>query len=86
MKDTQKSAKSTTAIDKKFEGFTDEERGAMKERAQELKAAARRSPGAGKADAESDVLAKIAEMSEPDRAITRASRTRVSARGLGRWL
>ena len=44
MKDTQKSAKSTAATDKKFEGFTDEERGAMKERAQELKAAARRSP------------------------------------------
>ena len=38
---TQKSAKSTTAINKKSEGFTDEERAAMKERAQELKAAAR---------------------------------------------
>src|SRR6266508_2913018 len=69
MKDTQKSAKSTTAIDKKFEGFTDEERGAMKERAQELKAAARRGPRADKADAESAVLAKIAEMPEPDRAM-----------------
>ena len=44
MKDTKKSAKSTTATDQKFEGFTDEERGAMKERAQELKAAARRGP------------------------------------------
>ena len=41
----------------------------MKERAQELKAAARRGPGAGKADGESDVLAKIAEMPEPDRAM-----------------
>ena len=68
-KDTQKSAKSNTAIDKKFEGFTDEERGAMMERARELKAAARRGPGAAKADGESDVLAKIAEMSGPDRAI-----------------
>jgi hypothetical protein len=48
-------------------GFTDEERAAMKERAQELKAAARR--GKGKADGESDVLAKIAEMPEPDRAM-----------------
>jgi uncharacterized protein YdhG (YjbR/CyaY superfamily) len=67
MKDTQKSAKSTTATDKKFEGFTDEERAAMKEHAQELKAAARRSPRAVKADGESDVLAKIAEMPEPDR-------------------
>src|SRR5215217_7516207 len=66
-KATQKSAKSTTAINKKSKGFTDEERAAMKERAQELKAAARRGPRADKADGESDVLAKIAEMSEPDR-------------------
>jgi uncharacterized protein YdhG (YjbR/CyaY superfamily) len=41
----------------------------MKERAQELKAAARRGPGAHKADGESDVLAKIADMPEPDRAM-----------------
>ena len=41
----------------------------MKERAQELKAAARRGPRASKADGESDVLAKIAEMPEPDRAM-----------------
>ena len=63
MKDTQKSAKSTTAI------FTDEERGAMKERVKEQKAAARRGPRADKADGESAVLAKIAEMPEPDRAM-----------------
>jgi uncharacterized protein YdhG (YjbR/CyaY superfamily) len=69
MKDTQKSAKSTTATDKKFEGFTDEERAAMKERGQELKASARRGPRAAKADGESEVLAKIAEMPEPDRAM-----------------
>ena len=69
MKDTQKSAKSTTAVDKTSEGFTDEERAAMKERAKELKAAARRGPRADKADGESDVLAKIAEMPEPDRAM-----------------
>ena len=69
MEDTQKSAKSTAAKNKTFEGFTDEERGAMKERAQELKAAARRGPRAGKADGESAVLAKIAEMREPDRAM-----------------
>ena len=54
---------------KKSEGFTAEERAAMRERAQELKAAARRAPRAGKADGESDVLAKIAEMPEPDRAM-----------------
>ncbi len=65
-KGTQKSAKSTTAVDKTFEGFTDEERAAMKERVQELKAPARRGPRADKADGESAVLAKIAEMPEPD--------------------
>jgi uncharacterized protein YdhG (YjbR/CyaY superfamily) len=48
---------------KASKGFTDEERAAMRERVQELKAGARR----GKADGESDVLAKIAEMPEPDR-------------------
>ena len=41
----------------------------MKERAQELKAEARRGPRAQKADGEGDVLAKIAEMPEPDRAM-----------------
>ena len=60
--EAQKSAKSTTAIGKKFKGFTDEERVAMKERLQELK-------GAGKADGESAVLAKIAGMPESDRAM-----------------
>jgi uncharacterized protein YdhG (YjbR/CyaY superfamily) len=68
-KDTQKSAKSATASNEKFQGLTDEERAAMKERTQELKAAARRGRGAGKADGESAVLAKIAEMPEPDRAL-----------------
>ena len=63
----QQSAKRTTG--KASKGFTDEERGAMRERAQELKAAARRGPRLGKADGESDVLAKIAEMPEPDRAM-----------------
>jgi len=60
-KDTQKSAKSTTAIGKTSKGFTDEERAAMKERLQELKA--------DKEDGEGAVLAKIAEMPEPDRAM-----------------
>src|ERR671911_3069392 len=50
---------------KKSEGFTDEERAAMKERAKELKAEARANKK--KAEGESDVLAKIAEMPEPDR-------------------
>ena len=68
-KGTQKSAKSTTAIRTTFKGFTDEERVAMKEHVQELKAAARRGPRADKADGESAVLAKIAAMPEPDRAM-----------------
>jgi hypothetical protein len=62
-KATQKSAKSTTATGKKSKGFTDGERGAMKERIQELKA--------DKADGESAVLAKIAEMPEPDRTMAK---------------
>src|SRR5579884_1999908 len=67
MTDTQKPTKSTTG--KASKGFTDEERAAMRERAQELKAAARRGPRAGKADGESAVLAKIAEMPDADRAM-----------------
>src|SRR2546421_1826439 len=63
-KDTQKSAKNTTSINKKFKGFSAEERVAMKERIQELKASAR-GPRADKADGESAVLAKIDEMPEP---------------------
>ena len=50
---------------KPTKGFTSEERAAMKERARELKSAGR----GGKADAESDVLAKIAEMPKPDRVL-----------------
>jgi uncharacterized protein YdhG (YjbR/CyaY superfamily) len=68
-KATQQSANSTTATDKTFTGLTDEERAAMKARTRELKAEARRGPRAGKADGERDVLAKIAEMPESDRAM-----------------
>ena len=57
-KNPRKSA-STTAADRKSKGFTDEERDAMKERARELKSEA----------GESDLLAKIAAMPEPDRAM-----------------
>jgi uncharacterized protein YdhG (YjbR/CyaY superfamily) len=63
-KGAQNSAKGTATSGKKSKGFTDEERAAMKERAQELKA-----ERAGKADGESSVLAKIAEMPQPDRAM-----------------
>ena len=66
-KETQKSATSTTAINKKSKGFTDEEKAAMRNRAQELKAEARANKN--KAEGESDVLAAIAAMQEPDRSM-----------------
>jgi uncharacterized protein YdhG (YjbR/CyaY superfamily) len=66
MKDTQKSTKSTASVDKTSKTFTDDERAAIQERAREVKSAARRG---GKADTESDVLAKIAEMTGSDRAM-----------------
>jgi len=68
-KETQESAKSNTAINKKSKGFTDEERAAMKARAQELKAEERANKN--KADGETDVLAAIAAMPEPERAMAR---------------
>ena len=55
---------------KSYDGFTEEERAAMKERAQELKKSPRKK--AGKADGEADVMAKIAEMPEGDKAIAEA--------------
>ena len=63
----QKSAKSTTATHETSASFTAEERAAMKERARELKAEARANKD--KAAGERDLLAKIAEMPEPDRAM-----------------
>jgi len=65
---TQK-PKSTSVTGHAVKGFTDEERAAMKERARELKEEARRSPRATAGDGERDVLAKIAEMPQPDRAM-----------------
>jgi uncharacterized protein YdhG (YjbR/CyaY superfamily) len=61
--DKQKSAKSATSITKMSKGFTDEELDAMKERVRELKAA--------KTDVESDVLAKIEELPEPERTMAK---------------
>jgi uncharacterized protein YdhG (YjbR/CyaY superfamily) len=63
MSDAKKSAKSATAV------FSDEERAAIKDRAQEAKAAARGGKRAATEDVESEVLAKIAEMGAPDRAM-----------------
>ncbi|WP_030671393.1 DUF1801 domain-containing protein [Streptomyces sp. NRRL B-1347] len=65
-KDTRKAADSSAAQGETAVAFTDEERAAMKERAKEVKATQRSSRGT-KANGESDVLAKIAEMAEPDR-------------------
>ena len=86
MKDTQSPAQGT-ASGTTFEGFTNEERAAMKARAKELKTSARRGPRAAKADGESDVLASIAEMPESDRvmaervhAIVKASAPALSPR------
>ena len=71
MDDTQKPARSTAAARKKKASgrFTADERAAMKEHAQELKRAASRGPRAARAEGEADVLEKIAEMPEPDRAL-----------------
>jgi uncharacterized protein YdhG (YjbR/CyaY superfamily) len=68
-KGTQKSPKSTTATGKTPKGFTDEERAAIREHLQELKADTGRGGSADKADGESAVLAKIAALPQPDRAM-----------------
>jgi uncharacterized protein YdhG (YjbR/CyaY superfamily) len=65
MADKTQTRTSTKRTAGKASGFTDEERAAMKERSRE----ARRGSGASKADGESEVLAKIAEMSDSDRAM-----------------
>jgi uncharacterized protein YdhG (YjbR/CyaY superfamily) len=69
MATTKKPAKRTAATGKTGEGFSDEERGAMKERAKELRAEARAEKD--KAAGEQAVLEKIAEMPEPDRAMAK---------------
>ena len=68
-KETQKSTKNSTAINKKSNGFTDEERAAMKERAKELKAEA--SANKKKEEGERDVFEKIAEMPESERTMAK---------------
>ena len=71
--------KSTTATAKNSKGFTDDERAAMRERAQELKAEAQREDG------ESAVLAKIAQMPEPDRAMAKRLHEIVKASAPALW-
>jgi uncharacterized protein YdhG (YjbR/CyaY superfamily) len=78
-KATQKSAKSTTAVGKKSKGFSDFERAAMKERAQELKAEA------NKADGEAAVLAKIAEMQGSERAMAKRLHAIIKANAPALW-
>src|SRR5256712_4834752 len=82
-KATQKSAKSTTGVNKKSKGFTDEERAAMKARAQELKAEARANKD--KAEGESAVLAAIAAMQEPDRAMAKRLHAIIKASAPALW-
>jgi len=82
-KDAQKFAKSTTAIKKKSQGFTDEERAAMKERAQELKTEERANKN--KADGENDVLAKIGAMQEPDRTMAKRLHAIIKASAPALW-
>jgi uncharacterized protein YdhG (YjbR/CyaY superfamily) len=69
MTDSSRPAKSGTRSSTSSPGLTAEERAAMKERVQEVKASARRGSRSGTADDENEVLAKIAEMAEPDRAM-----------------
>jgi len=68
MKETQKSGKGTTAVKKRYDGFTAEEKGAMRDRVEEQKVSAQRG---GKADEEGALLEKIAEMREADRAMAK---------------
>jgi uncharacterized protein YdhG (YjbR/CyaY superfamily) len=69
MAERTRNAQSKSAIGKTSEGFTDEERAAMREHVQELKAEKRRGSGADKGDGESDVLTQIAAMPAPYRAL-----------------
>ena len=68
---------------KKSKGFTDEERAAMRERAKEQKTEARANKK--KAEGESDLLAKIAEMQEPDRAMAERLHEIVKASAPALW-
>jgi len=71
MKAKQKSARNATATKKRYDGFTEEEKAAMQDRVQEMKVDGPRGSRADKADGESEVLAKIAELPESDRALAK---------------
>ena len=80
---TQKSARHTIANGKTYEGFTKEEQAAMKERARELKAEARADKN--KAEGEKELLAKIAEMPEPDRSMAERIHAIIKASAPNLW-
>ena len=79
----KKAAKRSGAVNTKSNGFTAEERAAMKERAKELKAEARAKKD--KAAGEADVLAKIAEMPKADRAMAKRIHAIVKSNGPDLW-
>ena len=81
MSETKRRAEETSTRETPAEGWTDEERAAMKEHAQELKKAKRR--GAAKAEGEADVLAKIAEMPDPDRVMAERIHAVITANAPG---
>ena len=83
MKKAEAVAQSTTATNKKSKGFTDEERAAMKNRAKELKAEARANEN--RAAGESDVLAAIAAMQEPDRTMAQRLHAIITASAPTLW-
>ena len=83
MTDTKKPIKSTTATEEASQGFTETERAAIKERAQEVKAARRRGGKANKEADASAVLEKIAEMSDSDRAVAERLHAVVTASAPG---
>jgi uncharacterized protein YdhG (YjbR/CyaY superfamily) len=82
-KATQKAAKRSTASGKTSKGFTEDERAAMKARAQELKAEERASKN--RAEGERDVLAAIAAMKEPDRAMAKRLHAIITASAPALW-
>lgn len=85
MKDTEQSATTAAADDQPARGFTDEERDAMRQHAQELRRARRRGSNAAREDGERDVLAKIAEMQDSDRIMAERIHAIVKAAAPDLW-
>jgi uncharacterized protein YdhG (YjbR/CyaY superfamily) len=79
MPDKKTTTKRTNTARKSGNVWSDEERAAMQESARERKAASRRDPADARAEGERDVVAKIAEMPEPDRAMAERLHARVTS-------